>query len=56
MKAVHAAALPIGIFLVGFGGVLLFIAFHNLPAGVQNLSDLLGHIRSEISNTSAAGG
>jgi hypothetical protein len=33
--------LAMGIGLVSFGGVMLFIAFHNLPTDVKNLGGLL---------------
>jgi NlpC/P60 family len=39
----RAASLPLGILLVGTGGVLLFVAFHNLPANqVSNFPELIG--------------
>jgi hypothetical protein len=41
------AALPIGILLVGAGGVLLFVAFHNLPSDVSNLPALLGYLQAQ---------
>jgi hypothetical protein len=40
----RAASLPIGILLTGVGGVLLFVAFHNLPSSVTNLPDLIGYL------------
>lgn len=42
------AALPLGIALTGFGGVLLFIAFHNLPSNVSTFSDFVGYVVQEI--------
>jgi hypothetical protein len=36
-------ALPLSIGLVGLGGILLFVAFHNL--GVSNFPELLGYFR-----------
>jgi hypothetical protein len=47
---VHAGgtALPVGIVLVGFGGILLFIAFHNLPGSVTDFQSLLSWIESEF--------
>lgn len=54
------AALPVGIALVGVGGVLLFVAFHNLPATVIDLPTLLGYLvasmRGNTAGTSAASG
>ena len=40
----RAASLPIGILLTGVGGVLLFVAFHNLPSSVTNFPDLIGYL------------
>lgn len=40
----RAASLPLGILLTGVGGVLLFVAFHNLPSSVTNLPDLIGYL------------
>lgn len=36
------SSLPIGIALVGAGGILLFFAFHNLPSSVTDFSSLIG--------------
>ena len=44
----QSAALPLGIFAVGLGGVLLFVAFHNLPAGIGSFPDFLGYLSDEI--------
>jgi uncharacterized membrane protein (DUF2068 family) len=41
-------ALPIGILEVGLGGVLLFVAFHNLPSSVKTFPDFLSHLRDEV--------
>lgn len=40
----RAASLPLGILLTGVGGVLLFVAFHNLPSSVTNLPGLIGYL------------
>jgi hypothetical protein len=40
--------LAMGIGLVSFGGVLLFIAFHNLPTDVKNLGGLLDWISKGV--------
>ena len=42
------ATLPIGILGVGAGGILLFIAFHNLPDDVVDPGTLLAFIAGEI--------
>lgn len=52
--AVQTAALPLGILLVGAGGVLLFVAFHNLPENVTNIPTLIGHVRDEAKASKAA--
>jgi hypothetical protein len=44
----RAASLPMGILFVGIGGILLFVAFHNLPDTVGTFPELLGHITDEI--------
>jgi hypothetical protein len=41
-----------GIGLVSAGGILLFIAFHNLPTTITDLGGLLGWISSEITRNS----
>ena len=41
-------ALPIGILELGLGGVLLFVAFHNLPATVRTFPDFVSHLQQEI--------
>lgn len=46
------AALPVGILLVGAGGVGLFIAFHNLPGSPANVGELLGSLRDQAQATS----
>jgi hypothetical protein len=38
---VQKVALPLGIGLVGFGAILLFIAFHNVPSNVKDLPALI---------------
>ena len=40
--------LAMGIGLVSFGGVLLFIAFHNLPTDVKNLGGLLKWVAAGV--------
>lgn len=47
-------SLALGILLTMVAGVLLFIAFHNLPDDVTNLSELLGWLSSEIRSSSPA--
>jgi hypothetical protein len=47
------AALPIGIVMVGAGGVLLFVAFHNLPGEPANIGELLGSLRDEAQGAAA---
>jgi hypothetical protein len=47
------AALPLGIFLVGLGGVLLFVAFHNLPDNVSNFPAFLGYLQAQLRGTTA---
>ena len=42
------AALPIGILLVGLGGMLLFVAFHNLPADIGTFPQFLGYMTGKI--------
>jgi len=37
-------ALPLGILLVGMGGVGLFTAFHNLPTDVGTLPQYIGYM------------
>jgi lysozyme-like protein len=46
--------LALGIFLTVLGGMLLFIAFHNLPEDVNNLSSLLGWISRSVQQGAAA--
>ena len=41
-------ALPIGILELGLGGVLLFVAFHNLPSSVETFPDFLSYLQEEI--------
>lgn len=53
LPPVRPAALPIGILMVGSGGVLLFIAFHNLPGSPANVGELLGSLRDEAQQTAA---
>jgi Lysozyme like domain len=40
--------LALGILLITFAGVLLFIAFHNLPVSIVDLGGLLGYIAQGI--------
>jgi len=40
--------LAIGILLVTAGGMLLFIAFHNLPTDIKDLGGLLGYVSQGI--------
>ena len=59
LHVVKPAALPIGIASVGFGGILLFIAFHNLPDTVIDFPSLAGYVANEIrsgTQTAVAGG
>ena len=42
------AALPLGILMVGGGGILLFVAFHNLPPDVSSLGALLGYLKAQL--------
>lgn len=44
----RAVSLPLGILMVGAGGVLLFVAFHNLPSTVDNFPALVGWLSDEI--------
>jgi len=46
--------LALGIGLVSFGGVLLFIAFHNLPTDVTNLGGLLQWLAKGIQGGASA--
>ena len=48
------ASLVIGILLVTISGVLLFIAFHNLPDQVTDLQSLLGWMTQSVSEGKAA--
>jgi hypothetical protein len=45
--------MALGILLVTFGGVMLFIAFHNLPTTVQDLGGLLNYITDGIQSGAA---
>src|SRR5258708_25423027 len=45
--------LAIGILMVTAGGMLLFIAFHNLPTDVKDLGGLLGDVSQGIRTGSA---
>jgi len=49
------ASLATGILLVTLSGILLFIAFHNLPDDVKDLQGLLGYISSGIRYRSGQG-
>ena len=42
------AALPLGILMVGLGGMLLFVAFHNLPADIGTFPQFLGYMTGKI--------
>ena len=53
-EAQSSVRLPVGIFLVGAGGVLLFIAFHNLPANLT-FPEFLGYEKEQV-QASASGG
>ena len=46
--------LALGILLTVLAGILLFIAFHNLPTDVQNIGDLTGYISRQVSGQPAA--
>jgi hypothetical protein len=46
--------LALGIGLVSFGGVLLFVAFHNLPTDVKNLGGLLSWLAKGVSGGATA--
>ena len=54
--AARWAASPTGfdVLRVSLAGMLLFIAFHNLPDDVKNISDLAGYISSEVRANSPA--
>jgi NlpC/P60 family len=45
----RAASLPMGILFVGIGGILLFVAFHNLPSTVTTFPGFLAFLAQEIS-------
>ena len=47
-------SLALGILLVSVAGLLLFVAFHNLPDDIRNLQDLLGYVSSEVRANSPA--
>src|SRR5215472_5551008 len=51
--SVPSMTLPIGILEVGAGGVLLFVAFHNLQAA--NFTELLGQLRTRAQTGSSPG-
>jgi hypothetical protein len=55
----RAASLPLGILLTGTGGVLLFVAFHNLPSSVTDLPTLIAWLAAGVygkaGGTTAAG-
>lgn len=44
----RAASLPLGILLTGTGGVLLFVAFHNLPSNVIDLPTLIAWLAAGV--------
>jgi hypothetical protein len=48
----RAASLPLGILFTGFGGLLLFVAFHNLPGDVDSFPSFIGFVTDEISGGS----
>ena len=45
--------MALGILLVTFAGVMLFIAFHNLPTTVQDLGGLLAYIAAGVQSGAA---
>jgi hypothetical protein len=45
----RAASLPLGILFTGLGGLLLFVAFHNLPGDVDSFPSFIGFLTDEIS-------
>jgi hypothetical protein len=49
------ANLPMGMLSTGIGGVLLFVAFHNVPDSVQNFQQFVGWIFSNVKLASPAG-
>jgi hypothetical protein len=51
----RAASLPMGILFTGIGGLLLFVAFHNLPDTVETFPDFLGYLTDELKSGSTAG-
>lgn len=55
MGVPRAASLPLGILLTGGGAVLLFVAFHNLPANVTNFPELIGYLVDTIRGNAAGG-
>jgi hypothetical protein len=50
----RAASLPLGILLTGTGGVLLFVAFHNLPSSVKDLPTLIAWLAAGVYGKSGA--
>lgn len=48
------ANLPISMLSTGVGGVLLFVAFHNVPDSVQNFQQFIGWIFSNVKLASPA--
>ncbi len=48
--------LAIGVLLITAAGILLFLAFHNLPVDVKDLGGLLGYITAGIAAGAAPGG
>ena len=50
----QAASLPMGVLFVGVGGILLFVAFHNLPDSVTSFPDFLGFLSDSVKAPKAA--
>lgn len=50
------ANLPMGMLSTGIGGVLLFVAFHNVPDSVQNFQQFVGWIFSNVKLATPGGG
>ena len=48
--------LPLGILFTGIGGLLLFVAFHNLPGDVDSFPSFIGFLTDEISRRHRDGG
>ena len=50
----RAASLPLGILFTGIGGLLLFVAFHNLPGDVDSFPTFIGYLTDQIGGGTAA--